>query len=484
MKFIGALKSSITLSMVTLVVIATILIWSFFNIRVWEKRDDKRQVITQDVVNYYCYLPAAFIHGDLTFRFVESDWSGYARHGKFWPVKVDGSDKYVVKMTMGMSYLYLPFFGIAHLYSSISDEYAADGFSTPYEVLIVISSIFWIIIGFVYLRLVLLKYYSEVIASIVMFLVLVGTNLYYYGTTEPAMSHGYIFSLVAMFLYYSIRWLECKQLRYIIMIGLLGGVITLIRPVNILIFIFPLLYGVNSLTEMKLRLSLIKAKWMHICLLMFFSFIVILPQLIFWKYNSGSWVYYSYGDEQFFFSNPHVFYGLFSYRKGWLLYTPIMIFALVGLVNSWKQKRPFTASILVFLPLFLYVVFSWWCWWYGGSYGSRPMIDMYALFALPLGAFLTWVAKLKFYWSSPIVALILFFVFLNLFQTAQKREGYIHYDAMTEKAYWSNFLSLDDAGGFWDNIVNPDLEKAMRGEEEYRKLSTQVAHWKFRGLLK
>lgn len=68
-------------------------------------------------------------------------------------------------------------------------------------------------------------------------------------------------------------------------------------------------------------------------------------------------------------------------------------------------------------------------------------------------------------------------------QTAQKREGYIHYDAMTEKAYWSNFLSLEDAGVFWDNICPPDYEKAMKGEEEYNTLSTLVHYWKERGLI-
>lgn len=467
-----------------MIVIATILIWSFFVIRIWESHDGKKQVITSDATNYYCYLPAAFVHKDLSFRFVEEDWDCYAKEAKFWPVKVEGSDKYVVKMSMGLSFMYAPFFGIAHVYASNSEEYDADGFSIPYEILIVVSSMFWIFIGFVYLRLVLLKHFTEVIASIVMVLILIGTNLYYYGTTEPAVSHGYNFALIAMFLYYSIQWLNIMSLRYAICIGLLGGLITLIRPTNILIFIFPLLYGVTTWSGFKLRLGLIKNKWLHLLVLMLSAFMVILPQLIFWKINSGSWVYYSYTDEQFFFNNPHVYYGLFSYRKGWLLYTPIMIFAILGLVNSWKQRRPFTLSIVVFLPLFLYVVFSWWCWWYGGSFGARPMVDIYALMALPLGAFFTWLGKWKVYQSAIPILMILFFVYLNLFQTAQKRSGYLHHSAMTEKAYWSNFMSLEDAGGFWDNICEPDNEKALNGEEEYNTLTSLVNHWRARGLIK
>jgi hypothetical protein len=455
MNLLVRIKKNLSLSKVTLLVIAVILIWSFFNIKIWTKSDGRRQVISNDITNYYCYLPAAFIHKDLTFRFVEKDWERYTGESMYWPVPVEGSDKYVIKMSMGLSYMYAPFFGIAHAYASVSNDYEADGFSTPYEVRLVVSSICWIILGFVFLRLVLLKHFSEVIASLVMLIILLGTNFYYYGTTEPAMSHAYSFALIAIFLYYSIQWLDVQKVKYVLFVGLLGGAITLIRPTNILIFLFPFLYGVVSIQSFKERLQLLKVNWKHILIIFVSAFIVFLPQLLFWKYNSGYWVYYSYTDEHFFFGNSHVFYGVLSYRKGWLVYTPVMIFAIIGLLMSIKEKLPFTWSIIIFLPLFLYVVFSWWCWWYGGGFGSRPMIDVYALMALPLGAFLQWLGKLKWYWSSFPIVLILLCVFLN----------------------------LEDSGGFWDNINDPDYDKAKKGIEEYNTMSSHINHLRHRGLI-
>ncbi len=447
------------------------------NIKVWEKPIGTRQVINNDVTNYYCYLPAAFIHKDLTFRFTENDFDCYKKEAKFWPIKVEGSDKYVIKMSMGLSYLYAPFFGIAHLYASNSKEYNADGFTTPYEVLLVISSIFWVFIGFVYLRLVLLKYFSELISGLVMISVLIGTNLYFYSTTEPAMSHAYSFGLVAMFLYYCIQWLTVSKIKYALALGMIGGVVTLIRPTNILIFLFLVFYGIKSLEELKLRFVLFWKLKYQVLLIGLVFLIPIFPQLLFWKINAGSWVYYSYTDEQFYFNNSHVYYGLFSYRKGWFLYTPIMLFAVAGLFTSFRNKEPYVWTILIFLPVFVYVIFSWWCWWYGGGFGARPMIDVYGLMALPLASFFKWVGELNWKYRVLPIVVVLFFIFLNLFQTAQKRKGYIHYSAMTKEAYWSNFLSLEDAGGFWEKICDPDDGLAIKGEEEYKTMSSALKHW-------
>jgi hypothetical protein len=32
-------------------------------------------------------------------------------------------------------------------------------------------------------------------------------------------------------------------------------------------------------------------------------------------------------------------------------------------------------------------------WYYGGSFGSRPLMDTYALMSVPICAFLDWISK-------------------------------------------------------------------------------------------
>ncbi len=461
------MKNKITYSKGSLLIISIILIWSVFNIKPWRNAEQAHKLIEQDVTNYYCYLPAAFIHHDLTFKFVFNDSLNYIGDSQFWPVAVQGSDAYVIKMTMGLSYMYAPFFGMAHISASVSSKYEANGFSMPYEFFLTLSSVFYVILGFFFLRLILLKHFSEVIAAIVMLLTLVATNLYYYSTTEPAMSHAYLFCLFTIFIFNSIKWLEHNKIKNIIFIGLAGGLITLIRPVDILIFIFPLLYKITSLETLKARFYLIWEQKTHILILIVSAFVVLFPQLLFWKLNTGSWVYYSYTDEHFFFTNPHIYYGLFSYRKGWLLYTPIMFFSIFGIITSFKHNKEFLWSVAVYLPIHIYVTYSWWCWWYGGSFGSRPMIETYALLALPLGSFLTYVSQRSLFIKVPILIISMFFITLNLVQTAQKRVGTIHWDGMTKEAYWKNFMQIEDVGGIWDTYLPPDYDKAKKGEEEY-----------------
>jgi hypothetical protein len=107
--------------------------------------------------------------------------------------------------------------------------------------------------------------------------------------------------------------------------------------------------------------------------------------LYFGKQTPAHGSYYSYGDEGFFFTNPQIINGLFSYRKGWLIYTPLMIFALLGILTLARRKfQQFFIPVLIFTVANIYVVYSWWCWWYGGSFGSRPMIDSYPLMAVAL----------------------------------------------------------------------------------------------------
>jgi hypothetical protein len=435
-----------------------------FNIKLWNVGEGcSRAVINQDVANFYSYLPAAFIYDDLTFNFAVEPGTTFGEDCAIWPTPVEGKENaYVMKTTMGLSYLYLPFFLMADFYTDTLTNYPRTGFSPPYEFFLVLSSVFYLTLGFFFLRLLLLRFFKDGVAAAVMLMTLFATNLYYYGSTEPAMSHAYSFSLFAVFAYLSVLWLEKPSWKKALLIGLIGGLVVLIRPVNILIFIFPALLYVSNLADLKERVQLILKHYWQILILAGAAFLMIFPQLLFWKMNSGSWVYYSYADEHFFFNNPHILDGLFSYRKGWLLYTPIMIFSIVGMVVSYFKKREFFWSMVVYLPIHVYIVFSWWCWWYGGSFGARPMIETYALLAIPLAVWVEWVSKhIAGVISFAVVAVLL--VGLNLHQTARYRYGSIHYHGMTKEAYWLNFWDRDPVKGYWDALEEPDYDKAKQG---------------------
>lgn len=443
------------LSLLSVVIIAIAITWINFNASYWRNHQG---VVKHDVISYYSYLPAAVIYKDLSFKFIDNDWNFF--HDKIWVLTAPDGGRFQ-KMTMGLSFMYAPFFLAGHALALITGA-EATGYSWPYMFLLQFSSLFYLLIGLVFLRRVLLRYFAEHITAIVLLVMVLGTNLLYYVTKEAAMPHSYNFCLFAVFIWLTIRWYETQKWVHSIALGLVFGLISLIRPSNALIAVFFILYDVKSFREFILRTGFFLKHWKQILAIACCAFFVFVPQFIFWKQNLGTWLWYSYGDEGFFFSRPQIINGLFSFRKGWLLYTPVMIFALLGLFSLLKNNRQFFIPLITFTILNIYVIFSWWCWWYGGSFSSRPMIDSYPLMAISLGSFLVFIASFRR--LQPIIyALIFLMTMLSVFQTQQYKRGSLHFDSMSRQAYFVTFGKLFITSEFIDALDPPDYNAAKKG---------------------
>lgn len=431
--------------------------WYGKNLDTW----GKNQVIANDVVSYYAYLPAGFIFQDLTFSFIKDLPEDF--NGKIW-VGTAPNGKPILRMTMGLAILWMPFFFLAHFFSKLMGI-EAFGYSWPYSLSIFAATIFYLLIGLIFLRKMLLEYFSDVITGITILLIVLATNLMYYVISEPGMSHVYSFSLITIFLYTTFKWVTRPSVLSSLMLGLLAGLIVLIRPVNGLVLVFPALIAINSFSEFYQRFFM---RWKFIVLAGLAAILIVTPQLIYWKMQTGHLFFNSYMDSGgFYLANPHLLDGLFSFRKGWFIYTPVMLFSMVGLFFLKQYVVGFTKAILVFFVLFTYVIFSWWCWWYGGSFGSRPMIDTYGLMAIPLAAFLAAFTN-RVIWQKGVIGLLLLFtIFLNQKQMNQYRTSLLHWDSMTREAYFSIFLKKNWPEGYDKMIQIPDYEKALKGENEY-----------------
>ncbi|MBK6829283.1 MAG: hypothetical protein IPG92_00405 [Flavobacteriales bacterium] len=160
------------------------------------------------------------------------------------------------------------------------------------------------------------------------------------------------------------------------------------------------------------------------------------PQLLYWQAVTGQWVFYSYvnAGEGFDFTSPHIADYLFSFRKGWFVYTPLALLMVLGSIVLWRKARHLFWPIAAFLIIDLYVVSSWTNWWYaGGSYSARSMLPAFTLLALPFGYALVGSGRK---WLLPVtVPLIL----LNLFQTWQWNHGVISKERMTAAYYAAVF---------------------------------------------
>ena len=446
-------------SLVATFVIALVLILTSFNLSRWKSRD----VLQHDMYVYYSYLPATFIYQDLTFNFTKELPDDDKR--QIWTLDAPNGGR-VQKMTMGMAMMYAPAFGLAHLLAEPMG-YTANGYSIIYHFLIAMSALAFAIAAMLVQRKILLQYFEDKVVALTILGIGLATNYYYYTTTEGPMSHIHNFFLISVFIWQILKWLENYKWINALFAGLSLGLIILIRPINAIVVIIPLFYAVRSFAEFVLRIRDVFSHYYQVILMLFMIALVVFPQLWYWHFNTGQWIYYSYNDEGFFFNDPRILEGLFSFRKGWLVYAPVMSLSFLGLGVLWLRSKAskFRLAILIYISLNLYIVYSWWCWWYGGSFGSRPMIDATAIMSIPLAAFIALAMKKKF--TSIVVTVLIFgFVGLNLFQTMQYRRAIIHWDSMTKETYFLVFGKTNYPEGYSESIKTPDYEATKRGERD------------------
>lgn len=436
-----------------------IIVIAFSVYRAHWKTPDK--IFHDDINHYYSYLPATFIHHDLSLNFIKEDISRYAKH--YWPI-VGPNGNWVIFTTMGLAILYAPFFLIFHYLLELTGH-SSLGFTAPYQLALILSSLFYFAIGLHLLRRLLLVYFSQMTTAITITGVVLATNLSYYVVDEPAMSHAYNFALITAFVYFTMKWHKSPGVAVSIWLGLLAGLITLIRPTNILVIIVFAFWGISSWKDLYTKFSLFLRKYHLIIFLVIAAFLVWLPQFLYWKYTTGHYLFFSYGDKgKFFFMNPQILNTLFSYRKGWFLYTPIMIAAIAGLYFLFRRHRDIFIPVLIFMIVNIWVISSWWLWWYGGSYGLRAYIDSYSIVALPLAALVSWAYDNRRKWIKAVTLLFLsVFIFHNFFQIEQYRTGAIDFVSMTKEAYWESFGKTKPTERFHNLLSFPDYKSAEKG---------------------
>jgi len=141
-----------------------------------------------------------------------------------------------------------------------------------------------------------------------------------------------------------------------------------------------------------------------------------------------------------------------------------MTLALIGFFFLRKKVPELFKPILFFPVLNIYIVFSWWCWWYGGGFGARALVESYALLSLPVAA------AVERLWNSGRLIkaistlLLFFFIYLNIFQSRQYRIAQLHYESTSKELYWAVFLKNNRPENFEELLDPPDSEKAFQGD--------------------
>lgn len=421
-------------------IILVIYILLFFFVK--NPRHPNDRVIISDGKAYYGYITTAFIYHDLKYRFVEDyEAKYYPDHPSiFKEFRYKFKGETVNKGFPGLAFLLVPFFLLAHFLAFLFGL-PADGYSLIYQYAMGFAAIFYLWLGLRFTRKLLHAFdFDEKVSAVILVLIAFATNIIYYVLKEGMMTHVYNFWLLAVFLFYIKNYLQTFRIRSVSIAALAFGLIVSVRPTNgLFILLVPFVAG--SFDQLKVLLQSVITKPKTLIAVVLAASVFPIATMLIWYLHSGYFFVWSYGEEGFNFLKPNFFNILFSFNRGWFIYTPLALLSLSGLLWLFRNQKFRFFWVSMFLVVFIYVASSWWVWTYTSNFGLRTFIDLYSLIALLLG--FSWLLIKKIGWMKRLVVIIsVFLIALNSLQFYQHYTYVFPPSALTFDIYKDVFWRL------------------------------------------
>jgi hypothetical protein len=415
-----------------------ITLFIFYKGRDFNSRYEKS--INGDAKGYYAYLPAIFIYQDPDYKFIDKMEKQYYpedfSHAKHFKNK-QRNGKYVNKCFPGLAVLYLPFFALSTLFAWLA-EIPIDGYSVPFQIGIGFAHVFYLFFGLYLINSILKKInLSHHINTSLLISLVFGSNIFYYIIYDHTVGHIFNFFLATLLIWLIHNLIESKKTKWIGFIGILMSLIVITRPTNALMLLFtPFifhLFNENLFTFIKGNI-----KWKGVVFYIPFMILTLLIAPLAWKWQCDLWVVYSYNNEGFHFPSQNWFNFLFSYKKGWFLWSPlIFIFFLLSIYLFFKKSIALGLKFTLPFIIITYILSSWWCWTFGGGMGQRVMIDFYPFLIIGIA-----VTLQNFKYKKTVILFAIPLSLLNIVQAFQIRYDILKGDRTDSKTYWNHFLQL------------------------------------------
>lgn len=411
-----------------------------------KSRWNSLEVFDWDAGGYFSYLPAVFIYHTpgrpdslahlVQQRLAEKDHD----IGRLGMRRLDNG-RFITKYPPGVALSQLPWFAGAHAYSAWHGL-PTNGFFWPYQEAALLAGMAYAIVGLWVLRKLLLRYFSDPVVAWTLAGIGLGTNYFVYASHEAANAHAVLFLWQASLLYCTARWYERPAQRWALGMGVFLGLVMLTRLSEVIYVLIPLTWGLTSWAALRQRPRLLLHHAGQLALAAALALAVVSLQLVWWRVVSGHWVVENYPGEHFDFAHPHIIEGLASIRRGWLVYTPLVVLILGWGVPQLPRYVPAAVpTVLVVLTAVVYFTFSWVQWWYGWGFSTRPFVSLYPLLALPLGAAMASVRPLATA-RKLVHGFVLLCILLNTWQGWQYVNNVLPGDEMTAELYRERFFQV------------------------------------------
>lgn len=397
---------------------------------------DQPQPLSADGRGYYFYLPAILLQGDPSYDKTFEAESKYYDHSTQFHIFQDKEGNKYNKFFPGIAVLQVPFFGAACFASLVLGE-EVNGFTPVFGNFFYLGYLVYTLLGIIlFVKCVKIMYPNGRYYDVFAILVFLATPLIYYSF-EIVLSHNITFFLFGLFTYLLLLLTQDFTLKKVFYIGLVLGLITIVRPTNALvILVVPFVLGSWGNTKQFFsNLFAERGKYLAVGLVGFLSMLMILFSI--WKWQSGHWIYWPYTGEGFNWSSPKFLENLFSFRIGVFLHSPILILAFIALIISFKKQLFRNSFFVIYFLVITYVISSWWCWDYESTFGNRPFIEHFFFLLFPLVAWFTSRRKL-------LLSMMLLFAVLSIVRYGEYVSGFMVNQRFRADNYFQSMM-------FWEH---------------------------------
>ena len=360
-----------------------------------------------DGVGYYAYARAPLIEHSLDFTHDYQQANTSFRENR---LDENGQPRAAFRtatghienhFTVGPAMLWAPFLIITHagvlIARSLGATVAADGFSTPYRIAMALATAIYGFLGLLISFRLARKYVDETWALLATLAIWWASSLPVYMYFNPSWSHAHSAFVVALFLWYWHETRDARALLQWILLGAIGGLMLDVYYANVMLFIILPLEALREYSAAWRKAtpatpSVSQLFTRHLAFA-FALIVCMLPTFIAHRIVYGNIFETGYIPiRNWFWASPNLFSVLFSSNHGLLSWTPILLFAVIGLFAFWRSVPRVGLAFLAATLAFYYFIASYPDWAGISSYGNRFFVSLTPLFilGLVLGCWSAW----------------------------------------------------------------------------------------------
>lgn len=371
-----------------------------------------------DDASYYLWLKRLIVNGDLNFDEGFKESPLLDQDGKDVMLGYNKTPKGLVpnKFTIGWAVLSVPPFLATHLLG-MAGLWPADGYGPAYQLAVLFWHLGLAATSLFLAHSVITRWISPHFAWIAVLGVWLSSPLLYYQTARISMAHNSVFFLcvVAVWMAFKVsdriaesRKVDRATLALTFLIGVVSGLLIIVRPPAIVYLALPFLTMIQALRHRELSSV---TRFAMVALAMVGVTCGILPQAIAWKHLYGKWIVYSYEGEGFNWLEPDFFTSLMSSHHGLFNWHPLLLPCLITLLWVTIRKR-FPVSWLISAVAIMWINAAWHLPAFGSAFGGRAF-DFLVFFAMIGCGFLLQFCKDRKY-LYPTLSILIITAFSNV----------------------------------------------------------------------